>query len=129
MLDRHKNPGTGGHWLRGIYCSAWSYHPIRGRTGNLCGSFRCSLSTFKECLQIITDKSEVLRNHGDCGNSPTYRGGLGYAPHAPGQNASTLGNFVEPAGNNRRALHDRLQIAGALLKGFSRRLATEAEHF
>jgi len=30
-------------------------HPIRGGTGNSCGSFGCSLSTFKECLQIIAN--------------------------------------------------------------------------
>jgi hypothetical protein len=45
-----------------------------------------------------------------------------------GKTHPLLGNFVKPAGNNRRALNDRLQIAGALLKGFSRGLATEAEH-
>ena len=45
-----------------------------------------------------------------------------------GKTHPVLGNFVKAAGNNRRALHHRLQIAGALLKGFSRGLATEAEH-
>jgi hypothetical protein len=41
------------------YCSSWGYsragHPIRGGTGKSCGSFRCSLSSFKECLQIIAN--------------------------------------------------------------------------
>jgi hypothetical protein len=30
-------------------------HPIRGGTGNSRGSFRCSLSTFKKCVQIIAN--------------------------------------------------------------------------
>ena len=43
----------------GIYCLSWSYgracHPIRRGTGNSCGSFGYSLSTFKKCLQIIAN--------------------------------------------------------------------------